>query len=122
MTKEENIRAILETNFVGFKNELIDIVVNRIMELEGEPCDDAISKQATLEPYKDLKDDDVVSVWLIKKNIEQQKYVTPKPKTGHWKRIGKRGEYAYICSQCNHESMYNGNFCSHCGADMRGEE
>ena len=44
------------------------------------------------------------------------------PKTGHWKRIGKRGEYAYICSQCNHESMYNGNFCSHCGADMRGEE
>ena len=44
------------------------------------------------------------------------------PKTGHWKRIGKRGEYAYICSQCNHESMYKGNFCSNCGADMREKE
>ena len=52
----------------------------------------------------------------INKAIEVLKQ---EPKTGHWKRIGKRGEYAYICSQCNHESIYNGNFCPNCGADMR---
>ncbi len=37
MTREENIRAILECNFAGFKDDIIDIAVKRICELEQEP-------------------------------------------------------------------------------------
>lgn len=33
MTKENNIRAILETHFTGFKEEIIDSAVNRLMEI-----------------------------------------------------------------------------------------
>lgn len=34
MDKETYIRAILECNFAGFKDEIIDIAVKRIMEYE----------------------------------------------------------------------------------------
>jgi hypothetical protein len=33
MTLKENIRAILECNFPGIKNEIIDVAVERIMEI-----------------------------------------------------------------------------------------
>ena len=45
--------------------------LKELKTLKQNVCVDAISRQAVLEPYKDLKDDDVISVWLIKKNIEQ---------------------------------------------------
>lgn len=34
MSYEENVRAILECNFAGFKDEIIDRAVKMIMELE----------------------------------------------------------------------------------------
>ena len=34
MTTEQNIRAILECNFAGFKEEIIDSACNRILEQE----------------------------------------------------------------------------------------
>lgn len=34
MTKEENIKAILECNFVGFREEIINIATKMICELE----------------------------------------------------------------------------------------
>lgn len=37
MTREENIKAILECNFVGFKEEIINTATKRICELEQEP-------------------------------------------------------------------------------------
>ena len=36
MTREQNIRAILETNFTGFKDEIIDVAVENIMSLSDE--------------------------------------------------------------------------------------
>ncbi len=33
MTLEENIRAILECNFTGYKDEIIDIAIKNIMSL-----------------------------------------------------------------------------------------
>ena len=44
MTREENIRAILECNFSETKEELIDIAVKNIMALSQEPCEDAIDR------------------------------------------------------------------------------
>lgn len=37
MTKEENIKAILNAHFVGFKDEIIDSATNTICELKQEP-------------------------------------------------------------------------------------
>ena len=33
MTREQNVRAIIETNFTGFKDEIIDVAVKNIMAL-----------------------------------------------------------------------------------------
>ena len=36
MTYEENVRAILETNFAGYKEEVIENAVKRIMDIAVE--------------------------------------------------------------------------------------
>lgn len=41
MTREQNVRSILESNFVGFKDEIIDVAVKNIMALSAEPCREA---------------------------------------------------------------------------------
>lgn len=52
MTREENIKAILECIFVGFKEEIINIATKRICELDQEPkTNDVISSS---EEYKEL--------------------------------------------------------------------
>lgn len=58
MTYKENITAILECYFAGFKKEIIDNACNRI--LEQEPC---------VVQTKDLSDDE------IKKFVEEMKKV-----------------------------------------------
>lgn len=89
-----------------------------VIEKHLDTCEDAISRQAVLEPYKYLKDDDVISVWLIKKNIEQQKSVIPIRSKGHWIDMERCQE----CSECG-EIQYGydsfRHFCANCGADMR---
>ena len=51
MTREENIRAVLECVFSQSREDLIDIAVNGIMTLKDEPCDDEYIKV----PKKALK-------------------------------------------------------------------
>lgn len=89
---------------------------DRILKaLEQEPCEDAISREATLKPYKGLNDEDTICVWLIRKNIEQQPSVNPqKPNAGHWIKYGK----LYQCSECKELSCCQGKFCDECGAKM----
>lgn len=36
MTYEENVRAILETHFAGYKEEVIESAVKRIMDIATE--------------------------------------------------------------------------------------
>ena len=130
MTREENIRAILESNFASCRDELIDIAVNRIIELEDKPCEDCISRQATLEPYKNLKDDDVIAIWLIKKNIEQQNSVMPKcpPQDEQnichcvYCPIKKAEDKMLVCPNCGLDVHSDFKYCPRCGADMRGEK
>ena len=104
-----------------------------------EMNDDLISRKAVLKPYKDLKDDDTISVWLIRKNIEQQSSInTQQPKfivksdgtieqiknhedrkKGHWIPYLKEG-LIVKCSECESRFSLGYNFCPNCGADMRG--
>ena len=91
---------------------------------EEQPCEDAISRHATLEPYKVLNDTDTLCVALIRANIMQQPPVTPQQKVGMWI---KRGQDIY-CSICNNESAYNpfgaskfSKYCPNCGSLMQEE-
>lgn len=61
------------------KVEISVLQLNRVIKaLEQELCEDAISKKRALAPYKDLNDDDVISVRLIKKNITELPPITQK--------------------------------------------
>jgi hypothetical protein len=49
---------------------------------------DLISREATLKPYEGLNDKDTISVWLIRKNIEQQ--LSVKPQELRWIPVSER--------------------------------
>lgn len=44
MTREQNIKAILECNFTGFKDEIIEIATKNIMLLKDQPSEDTFDK------------------------------------------------------------------------------
>ena len=87
MTREDIIRNLKYT-MEKHKNDTVNTFGTNISVmckdilyyLEQEPCEDAISREATLKTYKDLNDEDTISVWLIRKNIEQQPPVNSQPK------------------------------------------
>ena len=109
----------------------------------NEPCDDAVSRVRALEPYKYLNDDDVITVWMIKININELPSVTQK--SGKWitdartyyEELNKRGlgvdEYTpyftddIACSEClakyntiDNETQFF-KYCPNCGAKMESE-
>ena len=90
MTCKENITAILECYFTGFKKEIIDSACNRILEVE--PCEVAISREDAImcmtgEYIADMtyKPEDIIS-----KHIQRLRALPPvQPKT-EIKPIGYR--------------------------------
>lgn len=115
---------------------LFATMVKQLPSVTQKPieCDDAISRKAVLEPYQTLDDSDTISVWLLRKNIEQQPPVTPQQKYGKWiyekrkRLIDETDEGAeYItdywckCSNCDGDFGYRkmkDAFCKYCGAKM----
>ena len=89
---------------------------------------DCISRQRALEPYKTLDDNDTISVWMIRKNIEETPSVSLQSKIGHW--IEERDDYGEImnwhCSNCYEDSGFittcKWDYCPECGARMESEE
>ena len=88
---------------------------------------DLISKSALIEKFKnsgilDSVDDAWVYSFAIA-IIESTPTVESKPVVhGEWiKRDTILKEY-YKCSLCGNAEDYRKNFCSSCGADMRGEK
>ena len=129
MTYKENITAILECYFTGFKKEIIDSACNRI--LDQETCEEAISREDALmcmtgEYVSDMtyKPEDIISKHI--QRLRALPPVQPKIKTGHW--IYK--DYNWWCSECNETPKTMGyvgtadfmtehfKFCNHCGAKM----
>lgn len=110
--------------------------------VEQEPCDDCVSRQATLNAIiKELciKDENYLlqsekTIYNVVKNMLS---VTPQePKTGHWTQtneffINRDGQFIYkfICSECKSLSYFRksnkkaigANVCPNCGAKMESE-
>ena len=126
MTYKENITAILECYFTGFKKEIIDSACNRI--LEQEPSGDLISREETLTAFADyvgsgMSMNDYEALWDI---VAKMPPVKQESKTGHW----IYDNYNWRCSECNETPKTLGyvgtadfmtehfKFCNHCGAKM----
>lgn len=79
LTYEENVRAVLETHFSGFKDEIIDSTVNNIMRIKTQkaPNDIDIQKYRVCCPMCDLskckKDSEEceATIWAKKKKDEE---------------------------------------------------
>ena len=81
-------------------------------ELEQEPSEDAVSRQAVLdEVNKKFNEINII--------LENLPSVQPKAKTGHW----KKWEYSTRrCSECDCIVTHEYKFCPDCGAYMIGEK
>lgn len=104
--------------------------VTRLLSLEQNICDDAISRQRAISLAKDLKqdlpDDEHLADMVMAHNDGVLEYQTQlsllppinsqEPKTGHW--ISRNSFLLqYKCSECGWESEKY-NFCPNCGAKM----
>ena len=138
MTREEASKVIkdgLEDMSLDFADEeQYEALTMAIKELEQEPCDDTISRQAVqdyiakyLSQY--LYDDVREAVEVIDEYIGDLPPVNP-TKTGHWINTGLEGEIdeqivrAFSCSECGaisifrigYKGLINSDLCPNCGA------
>lgn len=101
---------------------------------EQEPCDEAISRKATLDKAISYPTDgwDMYTPLVVDaEDIEELPPVTPQPKTGYW-YIDERPESnrEIICSNCEQPIFkyhkmdfdYRPNYCPNCGAKMAESE
>ena len=94
----------------------------------GEPCEDAISREAVKEIINDIRDCiSVEGYCAILERLKKLPSVTPSRPIGHWIET----EYhRWRCSVCREKGIsewdnihdVRTNFCPDCGADMRGAE
>ena len=121
MTREEAIKLLVNATYSDEWQGNEDLTTAHhmaIKSLEQEPCEDAISREATLKPYNGLNDEDTISVWLIRKNIEQQPSVNPQPKTGHWKHTAMSDTIFCSCCGKYNDIRVEFSYCPNCGAKM----
>ena len=118
MTFEENVRAILNSNFAETKEEIIEIAVKRICSISNlTPVDDCISRK-----------------WLrtaIDAIIDNAPAAEPKRPQGTWiRREDPRYAYdrenghilagvSFHCSECDGMGDSSDAFCKHCGTSMK---
>ena len=108
-----------------------DVIETIIKALEQQPCEDCISRQATVERLCKVADfmnekregsgsPYIMAALFIQDNKYEFPSVTPKEKTGKWQIIEGLGYYT--CSVCKCDSDVNSSYCPNCGAKMEGEE
>lgn len=103
MTYKENIKAILECNFAGFKDEIINTACDRILEIE--PCDTCNYEEGSI---------------YCKDHCPHEAKIEQGSKTGHW--IDNHNN-TISCDWCktwfNKDDRYQYmRICPYCGAKM----
>jgi len=123
--------------------EVNKAICNNLKALEQQPCEDCISRQATVERLckvaefmnekrNGLGSPYVMVALFIQDNKDEFPPVTPQPKIGHWERV----QYEYTpkvgnwhCSECRCIAIYGTeknekdvislyHYCPNCGAKM----
>lgn len=139
MTNEQAI-AVLQGMIKNplFSGKSVEAFEMAIKALEQEPCSDAVSRESIKQAYKQrmisgLKDDT--------RGIDLSKYaeepyerfcefvdsipsIEPKRQLGKWIYQGDKKKPMYAWFSCSSCGAYIGTptqFCSECGADMRGD-
>jgi len=98
--------------------------------LEQEPCEDVIDRAEAMTEImmfagnvKSDEEDIYIKVSDAVQLLRDLPSVTAQSKKGHWIKIGA---YQGKCSYCNNcvidEDENFGDYCRHCGSDMRGDE
>lgn len=95
MDYRTNVKAILETCFAGFKDELIEAAADRIYSLKVEPLHMVIA-DGSIEPIK------------------------PKVIRGRWLKQMINGHDVDLCSICwsTCHKLHSWHYCPRCGAKM----
>ena len=129
MTKEEALK-VLDT--IPTISEQVDALEMAIKALEQQPCEDCISREATLKAfaekcggecgcceYNGSGYDTAENCKLIK----SMPSVTPQPKKGKWinNPDADCGGGFFICSECGTELYDAWKYCPECGSDNREE-
>ncbi len=98
MDYRTNVKAVLETCFAGFKDELIEAAADRICSVKANPL------------YMVRADGSIESI-------------KPKIKRGRWLKQIINGHNVDLCSSCwcTCRKLPTWNYCPHCGAKMEGE-
>lgn len=124
MTREEYIRAVLEGNFTGFKNDIIDNAVENICKFKQKSCEDCVSREAVL----DIDFDSIYLTYVrpsaaIRNEIRNLPSVQPKAEQeqiGCWERItDKTGHLVWECSNCGWQQRFFTKYCPDCGTKMK---
>ena len=121
MTYKQNITAILECYFAGFKEEIIDSACNRILEQELDQESYKVSKYDKDHIW--YKGNQYIS---LRRFLEVKAVTQQEPKTGHWieviDEIDSLGNktWHHKCSICGNEDSGWGDYkyCPNCGAKM----
>lgn len=132
MTREEAIEVIK-----AYKDKLTNSASNQldrdieafdmaIKALKQKPCDDAISRQALLRKMNTKTHEygnglGFRTEWIML--INSMPTILPKRKQGEWieEFNDMEGEVRFYCSSCGDYQMFETDFCSNCGAEMRSE-
>ena len=131
MTKEQAINYLYSS---GMSDEQVNEVVKA---LEQEPCEDCISRRATVERLCKVADfmnekreglgsPYIMAALFIQDNKDEFPPVTPQQKTGHWIQTEEKDDaepcILWECSCCHKEfrSVVHkvSNYCPKCGCRM----
>ena len=135
MTREKRLELLKQIEkdiyVCGIESTLLDdakscAIHSVIEELEQEPCDDCISREAVIKTIAEWffsKEFHYINAGeYLRKRIDELQSVTPQPKMGRWKYIKK--EDSYKCSLCGfpcHKDNLGAiptKYCAGCGAVM----